>query len=98
MQILQDIIENVDNTNPDILHLAAVPESLLPEDLQKLRKQLPHPKMMRRIPARGRESVDWATQDGAVADSLLLDTQKTVGWAVIADNLILIAKLLPTQG
>ena len=74
---LQDIIEIVDKTNPDILHLGTVPESLFPEDLQKLRRQFPQLKMMRSIPVRGRESVNLAKQYDGVADYLLLDTQKT---------------------
>lgn len=73
---LQDIIEIVDKTNPDIVHLGTVPESLLPEDLQKLKKQFPHVKMMRSIPVRDKESVDLAKQYDGVADYLLLDTQK----------------------
>ena len=73
---LQDIIEIVNKANPDILHLGTVPESLFPDDLQKLKKQFPHLKMMRSIPVRDKESVDLAKQYDGIADYLLLDTQK----------------------
>ena len=73
---LREIGEIVDKINPDILHLGAVPESLLPEDLKKLKKQFPHLQMMRSIPVTGLQSVDLAKQYDGVADYLLLDTQK----------------------
>ena len=73
---LRDISAIVDEINPDILHLGAVPESLLPEDLQKLKQRFPHLPIMRSIPVTGRQSVDLAKEYDGVADYLLLDTQK----------------------
>jgi phosphoribosylanthranilate isomerase len=73
---LPDIIEIVERTNPDILHLGTVPESLFPEDVQELKKRFPRIRMMRTIPVRDKESVDLAKQYDGVADYLLLDTQK----------------------
>ncbi len=73
---LKDIVEIVNNTNPDILHLGTTPESLLPKDVQTLKKQFPNLKIMRSIPVRGEESVELAKQYDGIADYLLLDTQK----------------------
>ena len=73
---LKDIIEIINKTNPDILHLGTAPESLSPTDVQTLKKQFPNLKVMRSIPVRGEESVELAKQYDGVADYLLLDTQK----------------------
>lgn len=73
---LRDIIEIVDKTNPDILHLGTAPESLLPEDVQTLKKQFPNLKIMRSIPVNDEKSIELAKQYDGVADYLLLDTQK----------------------
>ena len=73
---LRDISAIVDKINPDILHLGAVPESLLPQDLRKLKQRFPHLPIMRSIPVIGRRSVVLAKEYDGVADYLLLDTQK----------------------
>jgi len=73
---LQDIIEIVNKTNPDILHLGTAPESLSPEDVQILKKQFPTLKIMRSIPVNDEKSVELAKQYDGIADYLLLDTQK----------------------
>ena len=73
---LQAIAEIVKKTNPDILHLGTIPESLSPEDVQTLKKQFPNLKIMRSIPVNDEESVELAKQYDGVADYLLLDTQK----------------------
>jgi len=73
---LEDIIEIVNKTNPDIFHLGTAPESLSPADVQTLKKQFPNLKVMRSIPVRDEGSVELAKQYDGVADYLLLDTQK----------------------
>jgi len=73
---LGNIIEIVNKTNPDILHLGAVPEHLLPEDVRILKKQFPNLKIMRSIPVKDKESINLAKQYEGIADYLLLDTQK----------------------
>ena len=73
---LEDIIETVNKTNPDILHLGTAPEFLLPADVRTLKKQFPKLKVMRSIPVRDERSVELAKQYDGVADYLLLDTQK----------------------
>ena len=40
-QDLKEIIELVEKTNPDILHLGTMPENLSPEDVKKIKKRLP---------------------------------------------------------
>ena len=57
---LKDIIEIVNKTNPDILHLGTAPESLSPDDVQTLKKQFPNLKVMRSIPIRDEGSVKLA--------------------------------------
>lgn len=73
---LKDIIDIVNKTNPDILHLGTAPDFLSPADVQILKKQFPNLKIMRSIPVRDEESVELAKQYDGVADYLLLDTQK----------------------
>ena len=73
---LKDIIEIINKTNPDILHLGTAPEFLSPEDVQILKRQFPSLKVMRSIPVRDEGSVDLAKQYDEISDYLLLDTQK----------------------
>jgi len=73
---LREISEIVEEIKPDILHLGAVPGSLLPEGLQKLKQRFPHLPIMRSIPVTGQKSVDLAKEYDGVADYLLLDTKK----------------------
>lgn len=73
---LQDIVEIVNKTDPDILHLGIAPEFLSPEDVRSLKKQFPNLKVMRSIPVNNEKSVELAKQYDEVADYLLLDTQK----------------------
>src|SRR5262245_21235552 len=44
---LREIGEIVEQIKPDILHLGAVPQSLLPQDLKKLKQRFPHVPIMR---------------------------------------------------
>ncbi len=73
---LKDIIEIINKTNLDILHLGTAPESLSPDDVQTLKNQFPNLKVMRSIPVRNEGSVELAKQYDGIADYLLLDTQK----------------------
>ncbi len=73
---LKDIIEIINKTNLDILHLGTAPESLSPDDVQTLKNQFPNLKVMRSIPVRNGGSVELAKQYDGIADYLLLDTQK----------------------
>lgn len=73
---LEDIVEILNKTNPDILHLGTAPESFSPANVQTLKKQFPNLKVMRSIPVRDKGSVELAKQYDGIADYLLLDTQK----------------------
>ncbi len=71
---LEIISEIVIEADPDILHLGTVPESLLPDDVKKLKKEFPRLKVMRSIPVVGEESIEIARQYEGAADYLLLDS------------------------
>jgi phosphoribosylanthranilate isomerase len=74
---LDDIAVIVNKTNPDILHLPAEPQDILPTDIQTLKKQFPNVKMMRTIPVGGDEScIEMAKQYDGIADYLLLDSRR----------------------
>jgi phosphoribosylanthranilate isomerase len=71
---LEDVIEVVAETIPDILHLGTVPEALGPEAMVTLRTRFPDLKLMRTIPVMNEQSLLLAQQYGNLVDYLLLDT------------------------
>lgn len=73
---LEELSEVIINTNPDILHMAAMPNSLSLANTLNLKKQFPNIKIMRSIPVIDRNSIDLAKQYEGVADYLLLDSYK----------------------
>lgn len=73
---LEEIIELVEKTNPDILHLGTMPENLSPEDVKKIKKRFPNLEIMRSIPVKDEESIELAKKYEGIADYLLLDTYK----------------------
>lgn len=74
---LEEIIELVEKTNPNILHLATVPERLSPVAVKKLKERFPELKFIRTIPVIDDKSIDLAKEYDGVADYLLLDSYKT---------------------
>jgi phosphoribosylanthranilate isomerase len=73
LNFIEKIVRELD---PDILHLATVPETLSPQDVKQLKSIFPQLKVMRSIPVTGEQSIDMAKQYSAVADFLLLDSHK----------------------
>lgn len=73
---LEEIIEIVKKTNPDILHLAAEPKDITPLEIKKLKRELPNIKIMRTIPVEDKECVALAKKYDGLADYLLLDSRR----------------------
>lgn len=73
---LKDIAIIVSKTNPDILHLPAEPDAILPSDVGTLKKQFPNIKVMRTIPVVDEGSIEMAKQYDGIADYLLLDSRR----------------------
>jgi phosphoribosylanthranilate isomerase len=71
---LEEVIEVVAETLPDILHLGTVPEGLGPEAVAALKTRFPALQLMRTIPVINEESLLLAKQYDGLADYLLLDT------------------------
>ena len=71
---LEDVIEVVAHTMPDILHLGTVPEALGPEAVVTLKARFPDLKLMRTIPAIDEQSLLLAQQYDGLVEYLLLDT------------------------
>jgi len=61
---------------PDIVHLAAAPELLIPPQVLKLKESLAGPLIMRSVPVSGEESIVLAKTYDSIADFLLLDSYK----------------------
>jgi phosphoribosylanthranilate isomerase len=73
---LEEAIEVVELTAPDILHLGTVPEALNPEAFVTLKTRFPHLTLMRTIPVIGEQSLDLAQHYDGLVDDLLLDTDQ----------------------
>lgn len=71
---LEDVIEVVAETVPDILHLGTVPEALGPEAVATLKTRFPDLQLMRTIPVIDDQSLLLAKRYDGLADYLLLDT------------------------
>lgn len=61
---------------PDIVHLGAAPELLVPPQVLKLKQNLAGPLIMRSVPVSGEESIELAKTYDRIADFLLLDSYK----------------------
>lgn len=73
---LNDIAIIISKTNPDILHLPAEPNDLLPADIQVIKNQFPNVKVMRTIPVGDEGCIELAKQYDGIADYLLLDSRR----------------------
>jgi phosphoribosylanthranilate isomerase len=62
---------------PDILHLGAAPQHLLPAQVRKLKVEFPQISLMRSIPVVNESSVALARSYEGIADWLLLDSYKS---------------------
>src|SRR5215813_15038180 len=71
---LEEIIEVVAQTVPDVVHLGTVPEALGPEAVVTLKSRFPDLQLMRTIPVINEESLLLAQQYDGLVDYLLLDT------------------------
>jgi phosphoribosylanthranilate isomerase len=71
---LEEVIEVVAETVPDIVHLGTVPEALGPEAVVTLRTHFPDLGLMRTIPVIDEQSLLLAQQYDGLVDYLLLDT------------------------
>jgi phosphoribosylanthranilate isomerase len=73
---IDEIAEVIEKTNPDILHIGTILESITPSDTLLLKNRFPGLQIMRAIPVIDKQSVDVAKSYNGVADWLLLDTYK----------------------
>lgn len=71
---LDKIFEVIEKTNPDIIHLAALPKDINTEDVKTIKQKFPDIKVMRTIPVIDEKSIDLAKEYDEVADYLLLDS------------------------
>ena len=62
---------------PDILHLGAAPQHLLPAQVRKLKVEFPQISLMRSIPVVNESSVALARSYDGIVDWLLLDSYKS---------------------
>lgn len=72
----EDIMEIAGRTNPDILHLAAEPTSISPDNVQAIKTKFPNIKIMRTIPVENTGCVELAKDYDKKADFLLLDSRR----------------------
>ena len=73
---LDGVLEVIEQANPDIIHIATLPENINPSDIKTIRQKFPHVKVMRTIPVVDEESIDLAKEYDKIADYLLLDSHK----------------------
>jgi phosphoribosylanthranilate isomerase len=71
---LEELIEVVAQTLPDILHLATVPEALGPEAVITLKTRFPDLQLMRTIPVIDEQSLTLAQRYDGLVEYLLLDS------------------------
>lgn len=79
---LDKIFEIIEKTNPDIIHIAALPKDISPEDVKTIKQKFPNIRVMRTIPVIDEKSIDLAKQYDGIADYLLLDSHKKGDWQV----------------
>ena len=73
---LEDIMEIVERTNLDILHLAAEPIFISPDDVEAIKTKFPGIKIMRTIPVENAGCIELAKDYDKKADYLLLDSRR----------------------
>jgi phosphoribosylanthranilate isomerase len=71
---IEDLVEIVNETKPDLLHLCGDTRRLLPERVAELRKKIPEVGIIQAIPVTGPEAVVIAMAYEEVADVLFLDS------------------------
>ncbi len=69
-----EIVELVNETRPDLLHLCGDLQKLPPEGVNELQKRIPGVEIIQAIPVTGPEAVDIALAYEPVADILFLDS------------------------
>ncbi|HPL64312.1 MAG TPA: phosphoribosylanthranilate isomerase [Syntrophales bacterium] len=69
-----EIEETAGRLLPDILHVGTLPERAGPADLLRVKRRMPHLKIMRSIAVTGEDCIDAAREYAGIADYLLLDT------------------------
>ena len=74
---LEEVIEVVAQTVPDILHLGTVPEALGPDAVVTLKSCFPDLQLMRTIPVIDEQSLLLAQQYDGLVEYLLLDTYQS---------------------
>lgn len=73
---LDGVLEVIEQTNPDIIHIATLPKNITPADIKTIRQKFPHVKIMRTIPVINEKSIDLAKEYDKVVDYLLLDSKE----------------------
>lgn len=71
----KEIIRMARAVQPDILHLCSLENTFLPDDVRRLREELPDLPIMQAISVTGPEALETAHAYQGVADYLILDTQ-----------------------
>lgn len=71
----KEIIRMARAVQPDILHLCSLENTFLPDDVRRLREELPDLPIMQAISITGPEALDAALAYTDVAEYLILDTQ-----------------------
>lgn len=72
---IKEIMRMVRAVQPDILHLCSLENTFMPEDVLKLRDQLPDQPIMQAVSVSGPSALEVALSYKEVADYLILDTQ-----------------------
>jgi phosphoribosylanthranilate isomerase len=97
---IDDLVEIVTETKPDLFHLCGNIEDLLPEDVYELLKKIPGVEIIQAIPILGPESLDIALAYEEVADILFLDSVapdvKGIGIAGVTHDWSISRKIVDT--
>ena len=72
---IPEILKMVQAVQPDILHLCSLENTFLPEDVLKLRDQVPDLPIMQAVSVSGPDALEVALSYRKAADYLILDTQ-----------------------
>jgi phosphoribosylanthranilate isomerase len=71
---LREVARVVEQTGPDVIHIAAAVELFSAEHTRALKTAFPQMRIMRSIPILGAASIEWAKADHGAADFLVLDS------------------------
>ncbi len=82
---LEALVEIVEETRPDLLHLCGDIRQLAPEGVRELRQRIPGVQIIQAIPVSGPEAVEIAQAYEPVADVLFLDSfdPRAVGIGIV---------------